>query len=148
MSESILHNSNADPENILYILDPKIDWVTTYLKKIQFNSSRILFLSSAGLLTSHSKFDESKIFDPNIQVRIDLSIIFENVSRLLVNGEERNGLDILCTEDCNGQIDEIEFKENSFLVSVSGLSEPFSNINEFLIFGMAPFIEFGDYLFE
>lgn len=148
MSENILHNSNALPESILYVLDPEIDWVTTYLKKIEFNSSRILFFSNAGLLTSHSKFDESKIFDSRIQVRIEICIIFENVSRLLVNGEDRKVLEIVCTEDCNGQIDEIECKENSFLVNVSGLPEPYSNINEFLIFGKAPFIEFGRYLFE
>lgn len=128
-------------DNIFYQLDPDIDWMTTYVQRIDFKSSTLVILLDAGLMTNHPKFDESKISDPSLSVRMELRIIFNNVKELSYGGEKRQNLEIVLSSENfqNDQIADIEWDDDIYNVS-------FDHTETIIVQSQPPIGELGNYI--
>jgi len=128
-------------DNIFYQLAPDIDWMTTYVQRIDFESSTLVILLDAGLMTNHPKFDESKISDPSISVRMELRIIFNNVKELSYGGEKRQNLEIVLSSEKfqDDQIADIEWDDDIYNVS-------FDHTETIVVQSQPPIGELGNYI--
>ena len=128
-------------DNIFYQLAPDINWVTTYIQKIEFDSSKLVILLDAGLMTYHPKFDQAKISSPDCSVRMELRIIFNDITDLRFGDEKKESLEInLGNPDERGdQLEDLVCADGIYTVS-------FDHTETIVLRSQPPISELGNYI--